>query len=90
MGKLDSQIIIPEIINIISLYLDPAIADSLIILPQTPLMGSIYGLDSLALLSIIVEIERRFDIEIPDEYMSLDFFSSAASIAEFVVELMED
>ncbi len=32
-----------------------------------------WGIDSLIMVQIIVEIERAFDIKIEDEYLSMDF-----------------
>ena len=45
-----------------------------------------WGIDSLILVQIIVEIERAFDIKIEDEYLSMDFLSTIGSIADFVME----
>ena len=35
-----------------------------------------WGIDSLIMVQIIVEIERAFDIKIEDEYLSMDFLST--------------
>jgi len=45
-----------------------------------------WGIDSLIMVQIIVEIERPFDIKIEDEYLSMDFLSTIGSIADFVME----
>ena len=45
-----------------------------------------WGIDSLIMVQIIVEIERAFDIKIEDEYLSMDFLSTIGSIAAFVME----
>lgn len=45
-----------------------------------------WGIDSLIMVQIIVEIERAFDIKIEDEYLSMDFLSTIGSIADFVME----
>ena len=45
-----------------------------------------WGIDSLIMVQIVVEIERAFDIKIEDEYLSMDFLSTIGSIADFVME----
>jgi acyl carrier protein len=42
------------------------------------------GLDSTAILSLVVGIEERFDIEIPDRDITLDNFTSLAAISRYV------
>ena len=45
------------------------------------------SLDSVQLISIIVEIESSFNIEIPDEYMLPEFLSSFEHVVNVVTEL---
>ncbi|MGH8773896.1 MAG: acyl carrier protein [Jiangellaceae bacterium] len=42
------------------------------------------GLDSIAILSMVVGLEQEFDVEIPDQDVSLDNFGSVASIVRYV------
>jgi acyl carrier protein len=42
------------------------------------------GLDSTAILSLVVGIEERFGIEIPDRDITLDNFSSLRAISHYV------
>ena len=42
------------------------------------------GLDSTAILSLVVGIEERFGIEIPDHDITLDNFSSLRAISRYV------
>ena len=49
-----------------------------------------FGLDSLSLINVIVEIERRFSITIEDEYLSMDFLSSIGAMADFILECIDD
>lgn len=51
---------------------------------HTPLFGRGIGLDSVEALALIVGIEEEFDIEIPDEDLTVDLFQSIASLAEYV------
>ncbi len=50
----------------------------------TPLFGSLPELDSMAVLELIVELERRFGITVEDEDVSADAFETIESLAEFV------
>lgn len=45
------------------------------------------GIDSFTYISIIVEIENRFDIEIPDEYLGINLLSSIDSLCEMILGL---
>lgn len=47
-------------------------------------------LDSIQIISAIVEIEECFDIEIPDEYLVAEFFEDENHIVNVIVELMEE
>lgn len=47
-------------------------------------------LDSIQIISAIVEIEECFDIEIPDEYLVAEFFEDDSHIVDIIVELMEN
>ena len=45
-------------------------------------------LDSIQIISAIVEIEECFDIEIPDEYLVAEFFENINRIVDVILELM--
>lgn len=45
-------------------------------------------LDSIQIISAIVEIEECFDIEIPDEYLVAEFFENMNHIVDVILELM--
>ena len=45
-------------------------------------------LDSIQIISAIVEIEECFDIEIPDEYLVAEFFDNINHIVDVILELM--
>lgn len=47
------------------------------------------GLDSLAIVNVLMAIEERFDIELPDELLSRRSFSSIGTIARIVADLTE-
>ncbi len=53
---------------------------------NTPLLGAVPELDSLAVLELIVELERRFDIVVEGDDVTADAFATLASLADFVAE----
>jgi acyl carrier protein len=52
----------------------------------TPLLGALPELDSLAVLELIVELERRFGITVSDEDVTAAAFATLATLTEFVAE----
>lgn len=50
----------------------------------TPLLGLGVGLDSIDALRLATALERQFDIEIPDESLTAELFSSVGSLAVYV------
>ena len=50
----------------------------------TPLLGSLPELDSMAVIELIVELERRFGIAVDDEDITADTFETLGSLAAFV------
>lgn len=51
---------------------------------DTPLLGSIPELDSMAVVGILAAIEEATGVAIPDDEVSADVFSTFATLAEFV------
>ena len=51
---------------------------------DTPLMGNLPELDSLAVVNVIMAIEDRFDVSIDDDELSADIFRDLGSLTEFV------
>lgn len=51
---------------------------------DTPLLGSIPELDSMAVVGILAAIEEQEGIMIPDDEVSADVFSTFGSLVEFV------
>jgi len=47
------------------------------------------GLDSLAIVNVLMRLEEEFDIELPDEMLQRKSFSSIASIDSVVSRLTE-
>lgn len=52
--------------------------------PTTPLVGGLPELDSLAIVQLILELERRFGLVIEDEEITADVFATLGSLAGFV------
>ena len=46
------------------------------------------GLDSLAIVNVLMQLEERFDIELPDEMLQRKSFSSIATIDSVVTRLI--
>jgi len=42
------------------------------------------GLDSIAIVNLIVSIEKKFSIKIPDDELNADIFTSLTVLAEFI------
>jgi len=53
-------------------------------------LDELFGMDSIAILELVVGIENEFKIEIPSEYLTVEIFQSIKSIAEHVRRLMSD
>jgi acyl carrier protein len=51
---------------------------------DSPLLGSLPELDSMAVVSLIGAFEERFDIEIADDDISASTFETLGSVADFV------
>jgi len=55
-----------------------------------PLFEGRLGVDSIAALEILAEIEKRFEIDLPDDAIDLALFESVASMAETVVRYLPE
>jgi acyl carrier protein len=51
---------------------------------ESPLLGSLPELDSMAVVSLIGALEERFGIAIDDDDLSASTFETLGSLAEFV------
>ena len=51
---------------------------------QTPLLGALPELDSLALAGVLVAIEDHFGIQVMDEEVSGALFATVGTLADFV------
>lgn len=51
---------------------------------DTPLLGAIAELDSMAVVSLIGSLEDRFGITIDDDEISGDTFATVAALVDFV------
>lgn len=52
--------------------------------PQTPLLGHVPELDSMAVVSIMNALEEEFGFTIEDDDITIDCFESIAALADFV------
>lgn len=53
---------------------------------ETELFGAIAEFDSMALVTLIGEIEEFFDVDLDDDDISAENFASVASLTELVLE----
>lgn len=51
---------------------------------DTPLLGAVPELDSMAVLELLVDLERRFGIEVDGEDVTADAFETLGSLTAFV------
>ena len=56
---------------------------------DTPLLGEVPELDSMAVIAVIHEIEERFGIEVPDDEVDGNSFATVGTVVEFVTRLSE-
>lgn len=54
---------------------------------DTPLLGSVPELDSMAVIAVIQEIETRFDINVPDDEIDGSSFATVGTVVDFVTRL---
>lgn len=54
--------------------------------PDTPLMGNVPELDSVAVMALIQALEEQFGIQIADDEISAETFETVGSVYEFVRE----
>ena len=52
--------------------------------PGSALLGSVPELDSMAVVTLAVNLEREFDFEIDDEDFTGEVFETIGTLAEFV------
>jgi len=51
---------------------------------STSRLDELFGMDSIAIVELVVGIEKDFNIKIPDEYLSVEVFQSIKTIAEHI------
>jgi len=52
--------------------------------PDSPLLGAIPELDSMAVVSVITALEEAFDIAVQDDDISAEVFETLGSLTELV------
>lgn len=56
--------------------------------PQTPLLGAVPELDSMAVVTLITTIEERFGVVVNDDAVDGSTFATVGSLTEFVSSLL--
>ena len=59
------------------------------LVPDSPLLGALPELDSMAVVSVIAALEERFGIMVDDDDISASTFATLGSLAGFVAERAE-
>ena len=59
------------------------------ITPETNLVKDI-GMDSISLMMMVVSIENKFNIELPDEFLTEESLSKFSNIVTIVEELLKN
>ena len=54
---------------------------------DSPLLGSVPELDSMAVLAVIQAIEERFEITVPDDEIDGSSFATVGTVVDFVTRL---
>ncbi len=54
--------------------------------PSAPLFGSGLGLDSIDALELVVALEKKYGIKIPDEDVGKEAFASVNALADYVLK----
>lgn len=52
--------------------------------PESPLLGAVPELDSMAVLELVVALQEAFSLEIEDEDITAEMFATLGSLAAFV------
>ena len=51
---------------------------------ETPLLGAVPELDSMAVVALITTLEERLGVELPDDEINASAFASVGALADFV------
>lgn len=54
---------------------------------DTPLLGELPELDSMAVIAVIQAVEERFGIEVPDDEVDGNSFATVGTVVDFVARL---
>jgi acyl carrier protein len=57
---------------------------------ETPLLGSLPELDSLAVVEVIAGIEKTFGFRIEDEDINADMMATLQSLTQFIEQKLKD
>ncbi|MBG6080403.1 acyl carrier protein [Rubrivivax gelatinosus] len=56
---------------------------------ETPLLGAVPQLDSMAVVSLLTTLEERFNIVIADDDIDGDTFASVGALADFIASRLD-
>jgi len=57
--------------------------------PETPLLGGLPEMDSLAVVNIVTALEERYDLILDEDELSAQTFETVASLSAFVEQQLK-
>jgi acyl carrier protein len=51
-------------------------------------LDELFGMDSIAIVELVVGVEKEFDIKIPPEYLTVEMFQNLSTLAEHIYTLI--
>ena len=55
---------------------------------STPLLGRGIGIDSVEAMALVVTLEEKFGIVIPDDELTVDLFKSISTLTSYIVNVL--
>ena len=56
---------------------------------SVPLLGRGIGLDSMETLSLVAALEKEFNIEVPDEDLTVELFLSIGTLSDYILKKLQ-
>lgn len=75
----------PEVAQELLKFIKGEIVDSSIEISETTDLQNVQGIDSMAMVQIVLFIERKFDVTFSDEELNPEIFKSVNILAEAVL-----
>lgn len=82
--------IINKLIEIVKCFVQSNAVEEFKIDEDDNLIQEEFGIDSINFIKIIIEIERIFDIEIEDDYITMGNIKSVGDFADIIYEYLQN